>query len=66
MFSQQESFTLLSYYDIKLHELVQAKNIDIKKFKPNIIEVTKEALIFGMKKHYGRLTVPIEKAFNPN
>ena len=66
MFSQQESFTLLSYYDIKLHELVQARNIDIKKFKPKIIEVTKEALIFGMIKHYGRLSFPIEKVFNQN
>lgn len=63
---QQENFKLLSYYDIKLHELVQARNIDIKKFKPKIIEVTKEALIFGMIKHFGRLSLPIEKVFNPN
>ena len=63
---QQENFKLLSYYDIKQRELVKARNIDIKKFKPKIIEVTKEALIFGMIKHFGRLTVPIEIMFNQN
>lgn len=64
MSCQQENLTLLSYYDIKLHELLQARNIDIKNFKLKIIEVRKEALIFGIIRHFGSLTVPIEKVFN--
>jgi hypothetical protein len=66
MNSEKEILTVISYYDIKLHELVQAKNIDIKIFKPKIIEVRKESIIFGMFKHYGRLSISLHKFFNYN
>ncbi len=37
---------------------------DNLKFDPRIIEVTETDVIFGMKKHMGRLVVSIEKIIN--
>lgn len=66
MNKQENSICLVSYYDIKLYEIVESRYIDIQKFKPKIIEINDKFLVFGMFKHYGRLNISLEKLFNKN
>ena len=50
----------LEWYQRKLIEFIKEKNPDKLKFNPTVIKIQNDQLIFGMKKHYGRLVMSLK------
>ncbi len=44
----------------EFNEWINLMHPEKLKFNPTLIEITKENVIFGMSKHMGRMTIPIE------
>lgn len=57
---------MLSFFDIKLREIVSASGKDVNVFNPKIISIDKNIVKFGMFKHYGVLNIPLNLFFDPN
>lgn len=66
LINQMDKDKILSYFDIKLIELLRIRGKDAKVFNPKIIAIEKEKIKFGMWKHYGLLVMNIESFFDSN
>jgi len=66
MNSSNQKLKLVSYFDIRLYEILESGGYEIKKYNPKIILVNEQTLTFGMFKFHGRLTLPTQKMFDFN
>lgn len=57
---------MLSYFDIKLREIVYSKGKDPEVFNPKIISIHEDKIKFGMWKHQGVLILNLTCFFDMN